>query len=86
MNALVRLRAEAARSEIRDLPDGSLAGVPFVLKDLLAAIGGEPLESGSRYFVGWRPATDSEIVRRYRESPATSVSTLWNGLPRPFVI
>jgi amidase len=47
---------------------GPFAGVPFMLKDLLSWYAGEPITSGSRYFKGWIPPHDSEIVKRYRKS------------------
>lgn len=48
------------------LPEGPFRGVPFLLKDLLAASAGAPLQSGSRFFRGHVPERDAELVRRYR--------------------
>jgi len=47
-------------------PDAPFAGVPFLIKDLLTELAGEPMGSGSRLYRGWRPARDSEVMRRYR--------------------
>jgi amidase len=67
VNAVVHRRFERARAEAAGpLPDGPLRGVPFLLKDLLAEIAGEPLTGGSRLLAGWTPSRDAEIVRRYR--------------------
>jgi amidase len=67
INAVVHRRFEQARAEAAaELPDGPLRGVPFLLKDLLGEIAGEPLSMGSRFLRDFRPAYDSEIVRRYR--------------------
>jgi amidase len=46
--------------------DGPFAGVPFLLKDLLAAVAGAPLTNGSRLYRGHVPRHDSELVRRFR--------------------
>lgn len=40
--------------------------MPFLIKDLLTAYAGEPLQSGSRRCADWRPDHDSELMRRYR--------------------
>jgi amidase len=67
LNAVVHRRFERARAEADGaLPDGPLRGVPFLLKDLLGEIAGEPLTAGSRLLDGWRPSYDSEMVLRYR--------------------
>ena len=70
LNAVVRpmfaeARAEATRMDV----SAPLAGVPFLLKDLLAEFAGVPLSEGSR-FLGDRyvPAVDSELVARYRRA------------------
>jgi amidase len=67
INAVVYRRFEHARAEAAGpLPDGPLRGVPFLLKDLLAEMAGEPLAAGSRLLRGWCPPYDAEILRRYR--------------------
>lgn len=69
INAVVHRRFELAREEAeRPLPEGPLRGVPFLLKDLLGEMAGEPLSAGSRFLRSFRPSTDSEIVRRYRSA------------------
>lgn len=66
LGAVVAPMYERARDMSRGtLPEGPYRGVPFLLKDLIAAIAGAPLQSGSRFFRGHVPAHDSEIVRRY---------------------
>lgn len=57
---------EARRVAAGPLPDGPLAGVPFLLKDLLGAYAGAPLRSGCRFYRDHVPGADSELVRRYR--------------------
>jgi amidase len=46
------------------------AGVPFLVKDLEAAVAGVPLAAGSRFLVGYRPPRDAEIVIRFRRAGA----------------
>jgi hypothetical protein len=43
-----------------------LAGVPFLVKDLVAEIAGMPFHEGSRFLRDHVSAYDSEIVRRWR--------------------
>ncbi len=53
----------AAKTELRAAP---FAGVPFLLKDLLAAYAGVPMSSGSKYLKDYKPNQDSELVARYK--------------------
>ena len=65
LNAIVaRYDDEARRRAAGPLPAGPLSGVPFLLKDLLAAWKGHPLTGSSRLLDGFVPAEDSEVVRR----------------------
>jgi len=67
VNAVVHRRFERAREEVMGpLADGPLRGVPFLLKDLLGEIAGEPLTGGCRFLRDFRPSYDAEVVRRYR--------------------
>lgn len=64
-----RLNAVIRRFDPARLPppgDGPFAGVPFLLKDLLSSVAGQPLSGGSRLLVDYRALRDSELVRRYR--------------------
>lgn len=68
INALIHRFEDRAYRHIKEgLPDGPFTGVPFVLKDLLAAFAGEPLTMGSRGMTAV-PNYDSELVRRYKAS------------------
>ncbi|GGX87527.1 6-aminohexanoate-cyclic-dimer hydrolase [Litchfieldella qijiaojingensis] len=69
LGAVVRTRYEKARREgaVVD-PASPFAGVPFLTKDLLMAIGGEPLAFGSAALKAWCPAEDSSLVRRFRQA------------------
>ncbi len=50
------------------LPDGPLAGVPFLLKDLIALYPGEPTTGSSRYLQFHIAQEETTMVRRYREA------------------
>lgn len=64
---------EARRLARGPLPDGPFTGVPFLLKDLLAAHAGVPLRSGSNFYRDHVPTRDSEIVRRYKTAGLIAV-------------
>jgi amidase len=69
LNAVIHTMYESARGEASaPLDDGPFAGVPFLLKDLLAAYAGEPLTSGSRLLRNYVPDFDSEMVKRYKRA------------------
>jgi amidase len=70
VNAVVMPLYDHARRAIADgLPDGPLRGVPFLVKDLGAAIAGVPMTRGSRFFADAPPpAADSEHVRRLKRA------------------
>jgi amidase len=65
---------EARRVAREPLPAGPLAGVPFLLKDLLGAYAGAPLRSGSRFYRDYVPTSDSELIRRYRAAGLIAVA------------
>jgi amidase len=67
LNAIIHRRYDDARRRAgSDLPDGPLRGVPFLIKDLDAALEGAPLENGSAFFAGQIADHDSELVARYK--------------------
>jgi amidase len=69
INAVVIPMFEAARVAAgRPLPDGPLAGVPFLLKDLAAEYAGVPFNEASQFLRGYVPAEDQELVRRYKRA------------------
>ncbi|HET6284359.1 MAG TPA: amidase family protein [Polyangia bacterium] len=69
INAVVTpLYDEARQTVAGTLPDGPFRGVPFLLKDLVAALGGAPLSFGSRFVSGYKPEADSNLVERYRKA------------------
>jgi len=67
LNAVVTPMYDHARKAIREgLPDGPFTGVPFLLKDLLAAYAGVPMTNGSRAYRNYIPSRDSEMVTRFK--------------------
>jgi amidase len=69
LNAVVTPMYDAARSAAtRPLPDAPFAGVPLLLKDLLAEYGGAPLTEGSDFLADFRPREDSELVARLKRA------------------
>ena len=47
-------------------PNAPFAGVPFLLKDLLAEYGGAPLRNGSRFFKNYVSNEYGPMVQRYK--------------------
>jgi len=69
LNAVVTPMYDIGRKTAAgQLPDGPFTGVPFLLKDLLAAYAGVPLTSGCRAFKNYIPDYDSELVTRYKKA------------------
>lgn len=57
---------EARRTAKQPLPSGPLAGVPFLLKNIVAEYRGSLYTASSPTLAGYVSDTDSELVRRYR--------------------
>lgn len=69
LGAVVRTRFDQAAREGRQIdPAAPFAGVPTLTKDLLMAIGGEPLAFGSAALADWLAPEDSSLVARLREA------------------
>ena len=67
LNAIVLDLYEHGRAAAAaDLPAGPLAGVPYLLKDLGAALAGTPTTGGSRFMADVVPPVDSETVVRLK--------------------
>jgi amidase len=69
LNAIVTPMYESAREAARKpLPEGPFQGVPFLVKDILAAVAGVRMASGSRFTKDFVPTYDSVLVTRYRKA------------------
>ncbi len=67
LNAVITKLYETARETAqKPLPDGPFAGVPFLIKDLLATIAGVPTSSGNRLWKNIPAKADSELVKRWK--------------------
>lgn len=67
LNAIVTPMYDLARqSAAEGVPDGPFAGVPFLLKDLMAAYAGVPMTYASRFLADYVPDSDSTLVERYK--------------------
>ncbi len=69
LNAVVHLPDDATlQASVESTPDGPFHGVPFLVKDLGAAVAGWPMTMGSRAYAGFVPTHDDEVVKRLRRS------------------
>jgi len=64
LNAVVTPMYERAREQARLAPTGPLAGVPYLLKDMIAEVEGVALTAGSAFLRGNVSTRSSELVRR----------------------
>src|SRR5919106_3755661 len=69
LNAVVTPMYDEARRRVESELRGPFAGVPFLLKDLLAEHAGSALSEGSRFLAGhYTAAQDSELVVRLKQA------------------
>ncbi|MEW6335905.1 MAG: amidase [Acidobacteriota bacterium] len=68
LNAVVLRMFDSARATAINRSEGPFAGVPVLLKDLLAACEGHPLTSACRFLSSFIPDHDSELVARLRRA------------------
>jgi amidase len=70
INAVIHERFDRARDDARNAPDGPFTGVPVVIKDLDAAVAGEPCHWGNKLLrtAGWVDDHDSYLVARLRRA------------------
>ena len=69
LNAVVTPMFDLAREAVQgELPEGPFSGVPFLLKDILAAYAGVKMTMGSKILQNFVPHYDSELVVRLKRS------------------
>ena len=69
LNAVITPMYEQARKAAAgELPNGAFAGVPFLLKDLVASCSGVPMASGAAVLRDFVADHDSELVVRLRKA------------------
>ena len=69
LNAVVTPMFEQGRKTAQgDLPEGPFKGVPFLLKDIVAAYAGVPLTHGCKGLKNYIPDHDSDLVARFKQS------------------
>ena len=67
LNAVIAKCFDAARGCVaKGLPNGPLAGVPYLLKDLNTLLAGVPATNGSRAFANTIPESDGILVSRLK--------------------
>jgi Asp-tRNA(Asn)/Glu-tRNA(Gln) amidotransferase A subunit family amidase len=72
LNAVVHLDAEGALRAAAGARDGALAGVPLLVKEIIA-VEGLPHRCGSKVFDGRIAEADAEVVRRARAAGAVII-------------
>ncbi|HPD56407.1 MAG TPA: amidase [Smithellaceae bacterium] len=69
LNAVVTpMYDEAMKAAKGKIPAGPFAGVPFLVKDLVASCKGVRMTFGTKNMKNYVPDHDSELVRRYRKA------------------
>ena len=73
LNAVIHRRFERARAEAKTPRDGPFAGVPFLVKDLIAHSEGDPFYEGIRGVATqkYRARADTALIRRFRDAGLT---------------
>jgi amidase len=65
LNAVVHRFYDRAREAAKATPQGAFGGVPFLLKDILGDLAGEPTRQGSRIIPPVPSAQNSELTDRF---------------------
>lgn len=65
LNAVVYEMFDRAKARVKDLPDGPLRGVPFLVKDLKLQIAGTPTTNSTRLSLGRIATGTSVLAARY---------------------
>jgi amidase len=69
LNAVICKLYDQARRQVAAMTGEEIfAGVPFLVKDLMADVAGVPTRKGCRFLRNYTPDHDNEIVARYRKA------------------
>ena len=68
LNAVVWKLYDSARKTAAGPLSGPFAGVPFLIKDLMAPVAGAPMSEGNRRLTSIQREGDAEVVARYRKA------------------
>ncbi len=69
LNAVITPMFDTAReAAAQGVPEGPFAGVPFLVKDLVAAVEGVRFTRGCRFYADDVADHDSELIQRYRRA------------------
>ncbi len=69
LNAVITPMYDLARKKASGpIPEGRFAGVPFLMKDLLASYGGVRMAMGTLLLSGYVPDHDSELILRIKKA------------------
>ncbi len=76
INAVLQILADSAAAALRrGLPAGPFTGVPLLIKELILHAAGVRQDMGSRLAQGTIPATDTELMARFRRAGLVLVGT-----------
>jgi amidase len=77
LNAVIHPSFDKARAAASsaDLPDGPFRGVPFLIKDILCTVAGEPYHDGMRFLkeLNWTASVDSFLAQKFRSGGLISL-------------
>ena len=76
LNAVIHPLFEEGRADASNsLPDGPFKGVPFLYKDIGAALAGQPLHMGMQVLkdAGFRAPVDTYLAQRFREAGLVTI-------------
>jgi amidase len=74
INAIIHRMDGDARMEAASSDGlGPFAGVPFLVKDLVLLVKGQPFWGGSRFFQGFVPDHDTELMARFRQAGLVTI-------------
>jgi amidase len=76
LNAVIHVLFDEGRAAANDsLPDGPFRGVPFLFKDIGAALAGQPFHLGTRVLkeIGFRAPVDTYLGARFRSTGLVTI-------------